>query len=288
MPFLLDPQTLSQLGTLIGLTLTTALILLDPGWRTGLFALAFQYVLLTLLLTTIVHPAVASVRLLSGVPVVLMLYITMRRVAMANRAIPPQVLMAIYGEQAPPNPPVFSVGLAFRFLAGAFVAVAMIGVAASMTFLSLPAFVLFGSLWLIAAGILVATLSRDPLRLGLGILIFSGGFNVLETATDGGLFLYGLLNISDLLLALVIAHLALLPHDVEEGIRREVAMSQTLSEPGVAVSATEVDSPREVRGGASSDPRSPFKSARATLDANDKENPSRADLKPAGSEVNPE
>ncbi len=219
-----DPETLSQLGILIGLILTAALALLVPAWRTGLFALMFQYGLLTLLLTTLVHPAVASVRLLSGALVVLMLYITMRRVAMANRAIPPEVLMAIYGEQAPPSPPVFSVGFTFRFFAGALVAVAIIGAASSMNFLSLPAFVLFGSLWLIAAGIIVAALSRDPLRLGLGILTFTSGFNLLETATDGGLFLYGLLNISDLLLALVIAHLTLLPHDVEEDVRRQVEM----------------------------------------------------------------
>lgn len=249
---LTDPQTLSQLGILLGLILTAGLVLLEPGWRTGLFALVFQYVLLTLLLTATVHPAVALVRLLSGALVILMLYITMRRVEIANRAVPPEVLMAIYGEPAVPSLPVFNVGLTFRFIAGAFVAVAIIGVASSMTFLGLPAFVLFGSLWLIAAGILVAILSRAPLRLGLGILTFTGGFNVLETATDGGLFLYGLLNISDLLLALVIAHLALLPHDVEEGVRQEVAMPQTPAE------ADSPLAPRTTRGeGMSSDPRPP-------------------------------
>ena len=75
-------------------------------------------------------------------------------------------------------------------------------------------------LWLIASGIIVAILSRDVLRLGLGILMFTSGFCILETATESSLLLYGLLNISDLLLALVIANLAALPPDPTSARRR--------------------------------------------------------------------
>ncbi len=56
-------------------------------------------------------------------------------------------------------------------------------------------------------------LSRDVLRLGLGILVFTGGFGILDTAIEGSLFLYGLINIADLLIAVVVSHLATLSSD---------------------------------------------------------------------------
>jgi hypothetical protein len=90
-----------------------------------------------------------------------------------------------------------------------------------MTLFGLSAYVLFSALWLMAIGLLVAMLSRDSLRLGIGILVFTSGFCIMDTAVESSLFLYGLLNITDLLIALVVAHLATLPSDAGENRRRE-------------------------------------------------------------------
>ncbi|MBI3741219.1 MAG: hypothetical protein HY257_05620, partial [Chloroflexi bacterium] len=55
---------------------------------------------------------------------------------------------------------------------------------------------------------------------GIGILVFTAGFGILQMAMEGSLFLYGLLNIADVFIALVIAHLVLLPPIVQGGRRR--------------------------------------------------------------------
>ena len=210
MPYFSDLRFFAEVDILVGLVFAAALIVLDADWRVALFALAAQYILTTLLLSIIIQPSIAILRVISGAVAAIILYISFRRLTEERRAafsqlvgVPPADWIArLY------QPEVFVVGYPFRLIALAFVAVGIIGVASSMTFLGLAPDVLFSGVWLIAAGILVAILSRDVLRLGLGILLFTSGFAILESGTEGSLFLYGLLNISDLLLAVVVSHLA--------------------------------------------------------------------------------
>ncbi|MGE5263249.1 MAG: hypothetical protein ACM3S0_07685 [Acidobacteriota bacterium] len=221
MPSLADLQFLSGSNALIGLIVTAALIVLLADWRLALFALAFQYVLLGLLLTSLVSPGVAIVRIISGGLAATILFLTMRHRAYAERAVVPDS-----GAEEPAatsmaaRVSVFIVGWPFRFFAVALVAVAIIGFSSSMTLLGLRPFVLFSSLWLMAIGVLIAMVSRDVLRLGLGILAFTGGFSILDTAMENSLFLYALLNIADLLIALGVAHLASLSSDAVMNRRR--------------------------------------------------------------------
>jgi hypothetical protein len=209
-PLLSDLHFFAEVDILVGLVYAAALIVLDADWRVALFALTAQYLLTTLLLSLIIQPSIALLYLISGALAAIILYITCRRLTEERRAA-----FAQLDGEPPANwierlyqPEVFVVGYPFRVVALAFVAVGIIGVASSMTFLGLAADVLFSGVWLIAAGILVAILSRDVLRLGLGILLFTSGFVILESGIEGSLFLYGLLNVSELLLAVVISHLA--------------------------------------------------------------------------------
>ncbi len=191
MPLLSDLSFLSELDILLGLVFTASLIVLNPDWRLALYALTAQYVLTALLLSQILQPSPAILRAFSGALATTILYVTLRRLTEQRRA----ALIQLDGE--PPldsierlyRPEVFVVGFPFRVFAIAFVAVGIVGIASSMTFLGLSAYVLFSGLWLIAMGILVATVSRDVLRLGLGILLFSSGFCILESAVEGSLFL---------------------------------------------------------------------------------------------------
>ncbi len=209
----LDSTQIFSASILIGLIATAACIVLFADWRLALFALLAQYACAAGLLASLVLMPLAIVRVLSGAFAAAILYFTFRRaqenfrrdLAQAEDDAARLVVARLYRLQ------VFVVGLPFRVFALALVAVGIIGIASSMTFLGISPDVLFGGLWLIAVGILVAILSRDVLRLGLGILLFTSGFAILETATESSLLLYGLVNISDLLLALVIAHLAALP-----------------------------------------------------------------------------
>lgn len=213
MPFPFDLGSLLAPGVLVGLIVTAAFIVLMPDWRLALFALLAQDVLSAALLATLIPFPMAIVRVLSGALAILILYFTLRQKSEeyhraqreAEDDLARSVVEHLYRQQ------VFIVGFLFRLFALALSAVMIIGITASMTLLNLMPAVLFGGVWLMAAGILVSILSRDVLRLGLGILMFTGGFCILETATEASLLVYGLLNISDLLLALVIAHLSNLP-----------------------------------------------------------------------------
>lgn len=209
MPFSLDLDFISQVVILVGLVFTAALVVLVADWRLALFALIAQYLLTGVLLSQIIQPYSAIMRVFSGALAAMILYITLRRLTEERRATfiqdgepPVDWIERLY------RPEVFIVGFPFRFIALVLVAVGIVGVASSMTFLGLTAYVLFSGLWLIAAGMLVAILSRDVIRLGLGILLFTNGFCVLQSGVESSLFLYGLLNISDLLLAVVVSHLA--------------------------------------------------------------------------------
>ena len=208
-----DLQTLLIAAIPVGLIVTAAFIVLIPDWRLALYALAAQYILAAALLAQLIPLQMAIVRVVSGGLAMMILYFTARQqreeYRRARRAAEDEAALDrvdhIYRRD------VFVVGFPFRFFALALVAVGIIGIASSMSFLGLTPDVLFSGVWLITAGILVAILSRDVLRLGVGILVFTSGFSILETATETSLLLYGLLNIADLLLALAVAHLSALP-----------------------------------------------------------------------------
>ncbi len=226
MPFSLDFDFISQVLTLVGLVFAAALVVLVADWRLALFALVAQYLLIGLLLSQIIQPNAAILRIFSGALAATILYITLRRLTEERRATfiqdgepPVDWIERLY------RPEVFIVGFPFRFIALVFVAVGIVGVASSMTVLDLTTYVLFSGLWLIAAGMLVAILSRDVIRLGLGILLFTNGFCVLQSAVEPSLFLYWLLNISDLLLAVVVSHLATVMPEGTGPMRRRGEMS---------------------------------------------------------------
>ncbi len=220
MPSLFGLQSLSSAAVLVAIVVTAALIVLVADWRLALFALALQYLLLGIFLATLVPAPIAMIRLIAGGLAVAILFLSMQTRAGQDRLLFPRHPVAEPETVSSPARQVFVIGFPFRLMAVAFVVVTMVGLVSSNTFLGLPARVFFASVWLIACGLLTATLSREALRLGLGILVFTGGFGVLEIALEGSLLLYGLLNISDLLIAVVIAHLATVPGDTAEHLRR--------------------------------------------------------------------
>lgn len=204
----LDFQTFSSATILGGLIITAAFIVLIPDWRLALFALIVQYLVAATLLVELVPFQIALVRLLSGMLALLILYFTLRQ---KSERLRHALTASDDATIRPEHYTVFVVGLPFRFFALALVAIGILGITTSLSFLGVSGNVLFSGMWLITAGILVAILSRDVLRLGMGILMLTCGFSILETATESSLLLFGLLNISDLLIALVIAHLGVLP-----------------------------------------------------------------------------
>jgi hypothetical protein len=103
---------------------------------------------------------------------------------------------------------VFLIGLPFRIVAVVLVGVSVIGFSSQFTLLNAPLLFWVTSLWLCATGLLLMAITRDALKLGMGLLTFTSGFGILYLSIDLSLLIYGLLVLTDLVIALAVAHLA--------------------------------------------------------------------------------
>ncbi len=204
--------TLTAADVLLGVLVTAAIMILVADWRLTLVALAVQYLLITVLLSTIVQLQVAMVRLIAGGLVSVILYITAVRVrlgwARRARAAGWQNVNEIASlfEREP-----FIISFPFRLIALALVSLSAISAAVQFPFPSASLLFWLVSLWLCASGLLLVTITRDALKVGVGLLTFSAGFATLYLAIESNLIFYGLLLISDLVVALAVAHLASAP-----------------------------------------------------------------------------
>jgi hypothetical protein len=214
--------TLTAADVLIGVTVTGAILILIPDWRLSLLAFAVQYLLITVLLSTLVQLEVATVRMIAGGLVALMLYISARRVRF-RRIRQARALGLKDGSPVAPafDRDPFVVGLPFRFVAIVLVAVTVITAGAQFPFPNTPLLFWIVSLWLCSVGLLLIAITRDALKLGMGLLTFSAGFSTLYLAIEPSLLFYGLLVILDLMLALSVAHLTSAPVRVEAHRRGE-------------------------------------------------------------------
>jgi hypothetical protein len=211
--------TVTTYDVLIGVTVTGAILILIPDWRLSLLALAVQYLLITVLLSMLVQLEVATVRMIAGGLVALMLYISARRLRSGMTRQARALGLKDASEVASPvEREPFIISLPFRFIALALVAVTVITFAAQFPFPNTPLLFWIVSLWLCSIGLLLVAITRDALKLGMGLLTFSAGFGILYLAIEPSLLFYGLLVLLDLMVALSVAHLASAP--VRGGTRR--------------------------------------------------------------------
>lgn len=202
---------------LLGLLASVAVLMLVADWRVSLLALAAQYILVAILLSTLIPLQIAAVRLIAGGMVATMFYITARRVNSRKRR----------QQRAPEKMPfldepvrgVFWMNLPFRVVALVLAALSVIALSGQFVLLNAPALFWVTGLWLALGGLVTIALTRDALKLGMGLLFFTSGFGVIYLSIDNSLLIYALLVISDLVIALAVSHIATVPAQAE-GRRR--------------------------------------------------------------------
>lgn len=196
----------------LGLLLAVALVVIVSDWRLSLLALATQYILVAILLSTLIPLQIAVVRMIAGGLVALMFYITARRTHPARRrraaqSNPTEAFEIARG--------VFWTNLPFRLIGLALVASSVIGASEQFVLLNAPLLFWVTGLWLAGGGLLTIALTRDALRLGMGLLFFTSGFGIIYLSIDNSLIIYALLVIADLVIALAISHIASAPAQVD-------------------------------------------------------------------------
>lgn len=197
-------QLLDQLGpitrelAILGLFVTGALIVLVADWRASLLALLGQYLLVGLILSRLVLPEVALIKVLVGALVCPMLYLAARQAGWgANQN--PRSTSAVRD--------IFPAGLAFRVLAVTLIALLTIALSQSYPLPVIPPDVGLGSYWLMLVGLLILVLTEHPVKAGQGLLTGIVGFELLYTSIERSLAMVWMWAVVNLLLTLAIAYL---------------------------------------------------------------------------------
>jgi hypothetical protein len=229
------PDVLARLSFLaatpaiVGLIVTASLIVISSDWRLSLGALSVQYVLVGLLLTRLIQPQVAVIKVLVGALVCVVLYLTARLVSETDAAAslqpgdteeghsPPftapismsQPLASNLQPQATPSSArTLWPELAFRLLATLFVGLAIYSLSRRYPLPEVALDISFACYWLASLGLLNLVLTEEPLRAGMGLLTFITGFELLFSVLERSLSVVGFLGIANFLIALAIAYIA--------------------------------------------------------------------------------
>lgn len=213
---------------IVGLVLTSVAILLTSDWRLSLTSLLVQYVLVGLALTRFIQAEVAIVKVLVGVLVVPILYLSARQIQNGKDTQEAgkgdsRLLGLNVGWGAGP------LSLPLRLLAVLLVALAVVRFFDDYRLLlplldaegsTVPADVAFVAFWLGGIGLVGLVLSGEPLRVAPAILTILAGFDLVYAGVEPSLAVVGLLGALTLLAALAFSYLTTI-HGLSAGVSQQ-------------------------------------------------------------------
>lgn len=210
------PDVLAKLSFLtttpaiIGLIITASLIVLIRDWRLSLAALAIQYVLVGLLLTRLIQPQVAVIKVLVGALVCIVLYLTARLADVSEEEQTAEQEATEDGRSPLPaaRRGAWLTDFSFRLLATLFVGLVVYSLSKRYPLPEGPSDIGFACYWLASLGLLVLILTDEPLKAGMGLLTLITGFELFYSVLERSLSVAGFLGIANFLIALAIAYLA--------------------------------------------------------------------------------
>ncbi len=190
----------------LGLLITAAIIVLARDWRLTLVALVVQYLFSGLLLSRLVTPEIALVKVFIGALICTMLYLAARQAG--ESGFRPAVRRA-WGPlrlgSAQTSKPRES--LSFRVLALTLVLLLVVVTNQSYPLPSVSPDISLGSYWLMFVGILILMLTDKPLKAGPGLLTLIMGFELLYAPLERSLTIVWLWSAANLLLATAMAYI---------------------------------------------------------------------------------
>jgi hypothetical protein len=169
---------------LLGLLVTSAVLVLTNGWRLSIVTLGVQYLLAATVLAQTADGQVVVAKALVGLLIVGSLTVTGRTVNFGRRsaaeaeALPPR-LAALRALEFPTNFP-------FRLIAVLLVAVAVwyMVTEGNYTFPGVPVSISLAGYLLMALGLLNLGLTEEPMNAGMGLLTLMTGFDVIYASVE--------------------------------------------------------------------------------------------------------
>ena len=196
---------------------TAALILIVRDWRWSLLFLTVQYLVVGFLFADVLLPHLAFMKVLVGMFVCLILYITARQVnwgrlpedVTADETVQLQKERYVrFGSLVLPTDTPFRVFLA------SIICLAVWAMAQRSLYLLpvVPEHFQVAVFALVGLGLVTLSLTDEPLMAGLGLLTFLTGFELFYSALEQSVAMLGLLGAVNLAVALAIAYLAQARH----------------------------------------------------------------------------
>jgi len=229
LPEILDQlQFFTQEAALLGLFVTASIILIGRDWRSLILALLIQYILVGLVLSRLVRPDIATLKVMIGAFICPILFMSARQVSVSglatNLAVKPSlssgryqpgnwwrryypILVSLIKGQDRRQAPA-ATGFMFRVFAALLMILVAINLSRAVVLPGLPPNVNTSVFWLILAGLITLALTEDPIKVGHGLFTALVGFELFYATVENSLLLTGLWGAINLLIALAIGYLA--------------------------------------------------------------------------------
>jgi hypothetical protein len=175
----------NELAVLVPLVLVASVLSVSVDWRVALASLWLVHVLVAAWLWIVATPEVALAKVITGTTVTVLLYPSLRTLYGGTHQEQRQTrrLLDIHGPRSADEP---------FMLLGALLAAAA-AIALSQAFPLVEGASNFAWYWLALLGLLLMVLSRDIVRVGLGLLLLVNAVDLVDTmvARNHGLFAIG-------------------------------------------------------------------------------------------------
>lgn len=195
--------SLSHVELMLGLLLTGTVIVVLKDWRLNLWALIAQFVLVGVLLARVMPLRVALIKVIVGGMACVILYLTARRAHWGQD----KTASGEQNESQLAEREVFSMDPWFRILIVILAAVVSYALGTRHPFVEQQQGISQACYWLVGMGLLTVVLSRDPFKVGLGLLTFQAGFGILLASFEQSLSVAALVGAVDLLIALGVSYI---------------------------------------------------------------------------------
>jgi len=192
-------QIINQEILLLGLIITASTILITRDWRLLILTLLLQYILVGLILSRLVRPDVAVLKIMIGAFICPILFLSARQVTVSTPIVPTVL------EQERNNPA--ATGWVFRLLTALVILLVTVTVSDMFVLPGLSPTLTIAVYWLVLVGLTVLIITEDPLKTGIGLLTILTGFDLVYTTLEHSLLITGLWGAVNLLIALAISYL---------------------------------------------------------------------------------
>ncbi|MCL4297473.1 MAG: hypothetical protein KJ077_17170 [Anaerolineae bacterium] len=213
-------QFLTQEWALLGLFITAGIILVARDWRTLILALLAQYILAGLILSRLVRPDIAALKVMIGAFICPILFLSARQVSTRLSLFSPftekgqgfshwwqnfSLTSLLLGRDRRRGPA--ATGFTFRVLAVVLMIIVTTTLSSTFALPNLSLNVTTSVYWLVLAGLVTLILTEDPMRVGHGLFTVLTGFDLYYTTLEKSLMMTGLWGAVNLLIALAIGYL---------------------------------------------------------------------------------